>query len=1279
MTVNNLAQQLSWLLNAKPHVPCSTGEPNARFDASPSRSQLSVNNSFTLPNPRNAAVEVQNQEHQLTDHSQSPRAEAVDGRVDPFENMARLRVTPNSATTPQLVSAISIGDSSRCTAKRKSDERERERLVIPRTPDIHSAAHLNYRRGDSNRSRVDSIDLTEDIESPTRSDRGQQSAFRAGRKRTSSEYEMDCETILPSEPLKRFVRGQAEPAGFASIDDIIEPPPPYSTVAQGLAIDATSFERDRPAPEVGMPKHIRACLSTEGRSLNSAVADKEPRTDEPRNVNKSRCVSQSPTNARQTSKKRIISDSEDEEEDGDSVSGWKDSHRIYLADTQYGDRRGQGISSVPKYHPTEPFTADASVGILPRTPTRRLSPAKAAHHQPQSRITRQDPSQTELDHTDQEIFTRFKDLSEKALQKHITKLQTQVENYHEIIWKCDGDASPNVLQDIKSWKQKLRACTSLSCLRKELDTAITHENELKHRLFALIEDLPGDSKALNSVTADVRTFKRTLFELKAKIVHRVKDSGVLEDTTTANSGQEREALDSVAIVKSTPQQGSRGSRLKSQMPDSSTVSQTQIGPESIVNPLKSLEKVQTAGANDTHQQNGRFMGGPNNQQATLDEAAQDTEETFFDNDEDEGIFSTVMGTPPPRTERDDEYYGYYEDDEEMLEAADALDNNSSIVQLTTNADRYPSALTVTSGNERPGPKRRPSNSPNKKPKQSLSMAGPDMQHAWSSDVRTALLDRFHLRGFRPNQLPAINTTLNGKDAFILMPTGGGKSLCYQLPSIVSSGKTRGVTIVVSPLLSLMEDQVQHLQALKIQAFVLNGECSAEERQHIMTALRNPRVEQFIQLLYVTPEMLTKSKNMVSAFQTLHSRDQLARIVIDEAHCVSQWGHDFRPDYKLLGDVRRQFSGVPVMALTATATENVKVDVMHNLGIRGCAVFTSSFNRPGLFYEVRQKGKAKEVLDSIADIINKNYRAQSGIVYCLSRNKCEDVAKKLKDDYGIRAHHYHAKMEPLEKKTVQQKWQEGQYSVIVATIAFGMGIDKANVRFVIHHSIPKSLEGYYQETGRAGRDGKKSGCFLFYGYQDASVLKRMIDDGEGGWEQKERQQQMLRKMVQFCENRSDCRRAQILAYFGEAFRQEECKGTCDNCKSDSTFQMQDFTDFAAAAVRLVKELRNQMVTLLHCVDVFRGSKSKKITDAQHDQLEEYGVGRDLDRGDVERLFYRLLSEDALREDNKANKAGFVSQYIAVSLFNIWIYLVLIRSSLARNVTSSRMVGNVLNFT
>ena len=278
------------------------------------------------------------------------------------------------------------------------------------------------------------------------------------------------------------------------------------------------------------------------------------------------------------------------------------------------------------------------------------------------------------------------------------------------------------------------------------------------------------------------------------------------------------------------------------------------------------------------------------------------------------------------------------------------------------------------------------------------------------------------------------------------------------------------------------------------------------------------------------------------------------------------------------------------------------------------------------------------------LIRSKYANQTGIIYTLSRKSCEQMAEKLRDEYKIKAHHYHASMTPAAKASVQRNWQNGTLKVVVATIAFGMGIDKPDVRFVIHHTIPKSLEGYYQETGRAGRDGKKSGCYLYYGYQDTAVLKDFIYQSEGSLEQKERQRQMLTSMVQYCENRCDCRRVQVLAYFGETFSTEECENSCDNCNSDAVFETIDFTTQARAAMNLVKRVQGQNVTLLHCVDILRGASSTKIKNMQHDSLQEFRAAKEMARGDVERLFYRLLMENALAEHNVINRSGFATNIV-----------------------------------
>lgn len=515
-----------------------------------------------------------------------------------------------------------------------------------------------------------------------------------------------------------------------------------------------------------------------------------------------------------------------------------------------------------------------------------------------------------------------------------------------------------------------------------------------------------------------------------------------------------------------------------------------------------------------------------------------------------------------------------------------------------------------------------------------------MKFPWSPDVKRALKDRFRMARFRHNQLEAINATLSGKDAFILMPTGGGKSLCYQLPAVISSGKTHGMTIVVSPLISLMQDQVEHLSAINIMAVTFNGETPPAVRQEIMSSFKADSPDHFYQLLYVTPEMVNKSKAFLSGLKILYRKNKLARLVIDEAHCVSQWGHDFRPDYKELGSFRKQFPGVPVMALTATATQNVIMDVKHNLGIDQCEEFTQSFNRPNLYYEVVRKEKG--TVDTIAELINSKYSGRTGIVYTLSRKSAENIAKKLQE-HGIAAHHYHASIETDDKARVQKDWQKGRIKVVVATIAFGMGIDKPDVRFVIHHSIPKSLEGYYQETGRAGRDGKPSECYLYFGYADVTQLRKMITDGDGNWDQKERQKNMLNAVTAFCDNQSDCRRVEILRYFGETFDRKDCQGRCDNCKAGDTFEKKDFTEYAVAVLETVQS-RFQL-TLNQCTEILMGKKKK---DDDRESEQNFGIAKNMPKHEVHRIIDRLAAEDALQEENVINQSiGFAIQYFRVS--------------------------------
>lgn len=506
-----------------------------------------------------------------------------------------------------------------------------------------------------------------------------------------------------------------------------------------------------------------------------------------------------------------------------------------------------------------------------------------------------------------------------------------------------------------------------------------------------------------------------------------------------------------------------------------------------------------------------------------------------------------------------------------------------------------------------------------------------------NEVYDVLEKTFKLKSFRPNQLEAVCSTLNGKDVFVLIPTGGGKSLCYQLPALVRNGKTKGTTLVISPLISLMQDQVQHLLDKNIRAGMISSKGSSEERNATFKSLTSGQLD----LVYLSPEMVNNSVRVQKVLAKLYENDMLARVVVDEAHCVSSWGHDFRPDYKGMSMFKQQYPTIPVMALTATANEKVRLDIVHHLRMSNPVLLKQSFNRTNLFYEV--KSKPPNLYEWIRDYIMQSRRGQTGIIYCHSKQSCETTSQKL-NEYGIRSMFYHAGMDPNERFDVQTKWQHNDLQLICATIAFGMGIDKPDVRFVIHMYIPRSLEGYYQETGRAGRDGEESECIMFYSYKDARSLQSLIQrDDKLEEEARESHLSKLKQVVQYCENKSDCRRKQVLHFFNEEFDPAKCNKQCDNCCSDTVAVVKDVTEHCQNIVKLVQEILQDKVTTIHCQDVYRGSRSSKILKMGHQESSYHGLGSSLDRGAIERIFFHLQSEGCLLE-YQVMKGGFASSYV-----------------------------------
>ena len=480
------------------------------------------------------------------------------------------------------------------------------------------------------------------------------------------------------------------------------------------------------------------------------------------------------------------------------------------------------------------------------------------------------------------------------------------------------------------------------------------------------------------------------------------------------------------------------------------------------------------------------------------------------------------------------------------------------------------------------------------------------QNTAAAAIHDTLRRVFGYSAFRPHQQAIIEDVIAGQDAFVLMPTGGGKSLCFQIPAL----HRPGVALVVSPLISLMKDQVDALTANGVAAAFYNSALGPEQARQVLARLHARELD----LLYVSPERL-----MSAGFLERLADIDIALFAIDEAHCVSQWGHDFRPEYQQLGALRNLFPAIPLVALTATADAQTRDDIVRVLGLGKASRHVTGFDRPNIRYTVLEKHKP---FDQLLQFL-EGRAEQAGIVYALSRRRVEEVAEKLQAK-GIRAQAYHAGLPGARRQAVQEDFLRDDLQVVVATVAFGMGIDKPNVRFVVHYDLPKHIEGYYQETGRAGRDGLEAEALLLFGAQDAATARRLIENNDNP-EQKRIEVHKLNAMVGLAESVT-CRRRVLLNYFGERLEQD-C-GNCDVCLNppeqfDATLDVQK----ALSCVYRV----GQRFGVGHVVDVLRGADNERVRTLQHDQLSTYGLGSDRSEQEWTSIIRQLIHHGYLVQD------------------------------------------------
>lgn len=501
---------------------------------------------------------------------------------------------------------------------------------------------------------------------------------------------------------------------------------------------------------------------------------------------------------------------------------------------------------------------------------------------------------------------------------------------------------------------------------------------------------------------------------------------------------------------------------------------------------------------------------------------------------------------------------------------------------------------------------------------------------WDKLVSLAKKVIFQISKFRTNQKEIINAILSRKDVFVNMPTGGGKSLLFQLPAAISIN----VTIVIMPLLSLINDQINYLNKLGIPAIHLKDDFCYDK--NFLYNNFDKKNGENIKLIYLTPEKLFLNDHSKTLIKILYSKGCIDRFVIDEVHCISQWGKDFRPEYLNLKNLKEEYPTIPILTMTATASNEVREETINLLKLKDCILFRTSYNRSNLYFEIRDKTLYSNPLKNLAQFIKSSYPNSSGIIYCASRKACESISQKLKIDYGFSAEYFHSLLSDLKKKDIQEKFMNEKIKVLVATIAFGMGINKTNIRYVVHFTLPKSFENYYQEIGRAGRDGIKSHVILYFNPNERKTLDFLLAKSGGDNHTKTQNLRKINQVINFCEEKFQCRRTIALKYFGENFNKEKCLKMCDNCKNNIPFEIQNVTKDAYEIICFYLFLKNSTfkMTINQSASYLKGIKLDKFKTfgfLLKSEKKYFGLLKDWEVYDISRLIRVLIIKSYLCEN------------------------------------------------